>query len=266
MLKKIISMTIIAMVVVIISCQTEDDNLKSRKEIPQDVLVKIKALGFSTLNVQRLDDGYLVEGDIVLLDKDFGRGKNTKVLRIADSEQYHTTNLVSTPRVITVSVASNLGATYVEATDSALARYNAETLDITFQRVSQGADIQIVRANFFEQMQFLASAGFPTAAGEPHDRIKVSNNQLAGQPMHTIVSVLAHEIGHCVGFRHTDFMNRSFSCGGAPVNEGASTVGAIHIPGTPTGPDAGSFMLSCIGSGQNRPFNPNDKIALDYLY
>jgi len=266
MLKKIISVTIIAMVVVIISCQPEDDNLKSKKTIPQDVLVKIKALGFSTLNVQRLDDGYLVEGDIVLLDKDFGRGKNKTVLRIADSEQYHTTNLVSAPRVITVSVASNLGATYVLATDSALARYNAESLNITFQRVSQGADFQIVKANFFEQNQFLASAGFPTDAGEPHDRIKVSNNQLAGQPLHTIVSVLAHEIGHCVGFRHTDFMNRSFSCGGAPVNEGASTVGAIQIPGTPAGPDAGSFMLSCIGSGQNRPFNPNDKIALDYLY
>nr|MCU0383478.1 zinc-dependent metalloprotease [Cyclobacteriaceae bacterium] len=79
-------------------------------------------------------------------------------------------------------------------------------------------------------------------------------------------TILAHEIGHCIGFRHTDYMDRSYSCGGATANEGASTVGAILIPGTPSGPDAGSFMLACIGNGQNRPFNNNDKTALAFLY
>ena len=73
-------------------------------------------------------------------------------------------------------------------------------------------------------------------------------------------------MGHCIGFRHTDYMNRSYSCGCSAVNEGASSVGAILIPGTPSGPDSGSWMLSCIGSGQNRPFNNNDKTALSYLY
>ena len=49
-------------------------------------------------------------------------------------------------------------------------------------------------------------------------------------------------------------------------NEGASTVGAILIPGTPTGPDAASWMLACLSSTTNRPFNNNDKTALSYLY
>jgi hypothetical protein len=62
-------------------------------------------------------------------------------------------------------------------------------------------------------------------------------------------------------------MNRSFSCG-TGGNEGQETtgVGAVHIPGTPTGPDAASWMLACIGNGVNRPFNSNDKTALNYLY
>ena len=84
--------------------------------------------------------------------------------------------------------------------------------------------------------------------------------------MKTLITILSHEMGHCIGFRHTDYMDRSFSCNGAPVNEGAGNIGAIHIPGTPTGPDRRSWMLSCLGKNDNRPFNKNDQIALDYLY
>jgi hypothetical protein len=144
----------------------------------------------------------------------------------------------------------------------ALARYNVENLQVSFQLVSSNANITIVNGNG----QFLASAGFPTSAGDPFNQVTVNTRSLNGQPANTIVSVLAHELGHCIGFRHTDYMDRSYSCGGATSNEGASTVGAILIPGTPSGPDAGSWMLACIGSGQNRPFNANDLTALRYLY
>jgi hypothetical protein len=263
--KRICSLLTAAVLVIVFSCQTEDAGL-APNEVSDDALAQIKALGFSTHHVQRLEDGYLVEGDIVLHDHDFERGSNITTLRIARSEQYRTTNLVSAPRVITISVASTLGAAYVQATDEAMARYNAEGLNITFQRVTSGADIQIVRSNFIEQLLFLASAGFPTADGRPYNRIKVSNNQLNSQPPGTKASVLAHEIGHCIGFRHTDYADRSYSCGGSPSNEGASDVGAIHIDGTPTGPDPNSWMLACIGSGQDRPFNANDRTALDFLY
>jgi hypothetical protein len=265
MTTKIYRIAIILLFVTAFSCQKEEDPF-SPEEVSQTALDEIKALGFSTHNVKRLPDGYLVEGDIVLHDHDFQRGVNKSTLRVAETEQYRTTNLVSAPRVIKISVASTLGSTYVQATDEAIARYNAENLTLTFQRVSSGADIEIVRSNFIEQFLFLASAGFPTADGRPYNRIKVSTNQLNNQPLATITSVLAHEIGHCIGFRHTDYMDRSYSCGGSASNEGASDVGAIHIPGTPTGPDANSWMLACIGSGQNRPFNANDKIALDFLY
>lgn len=265
MSKKLLSFAAMALAGIVLSCQTEE-HVVSKKEVSPEAIAEISKLGFSTHNVQRLDDGYLVEGDIVLHDHDFSRGINKSTLRVAQSEQYRTTNLVGTPRVIKISVASTLGTAYVQATDEAIARYNAENLAVTFQRVSSGADIQIVKSNFFEQFLFLASAGFPTADGKPYNRIKVSTNQLNSQPLGTKASVLAHELGHCIGFRHTDYADRSFSCGGSASNEGASDVGAIHIPGTPAGADPDSWMLACIGAGQNRPFNANDKIALDYLY
>jgi hypothetical protein len=65
--------------------------------------------------------------------------------------------------------------------------------------------------------------------------------------------------------RHTDYYDRSYSCGGSAVNEGASNVGAILIPGTPSTANAGSWMLAC-SNGGNRTFNSNDIVGLNYLY
>jgi len=245
-----------------ISCKK--DSAPASDEIPQDVLSKVYALGFTNKNLVRDEGGWIVEGDIFISDDRLNEAAvDAKFLRIADVEQYRTFNLVTAvPRTITVSISDRLPASYVAALDEALARYNAQSLLLSFQRVSSGADISIVKG----AGNYLASAGFPTSSGNPYGQVKVNSSALSGQPQATVASVLAHEIGHCIGFRHTDYMNRAYSCGGAASNEGSGSIGAVHIPGTPTGPDSGSWMLSCIGSGQNRPFNNNDKVALAYLY
>lgn len=264
-MRKVLQMAVVltACVVVLYSCR-KNANTELAASPSEEALNKIYALGFSNKNVTIDDAGnYVVEGDILLSEADLGAVPDMQFVRVGSEEQYRTYNLVTgLPRVIKVSIASKLPSSYVAALDEALARFNAEGLLITFQRVSSGAHISIVKGNG----NFLASAGFPTSTGNPYSQVKVNSNALSGQPQATIASVLAHELGHCIGFRHTDYMNRSYSCGGQAVNEGASTVGAVFIPGTNAGPDPNSWMLSCIGSGQNRPFNANDKTALGYLY
>ncbi len=251
------------------SCTNDDTTTSLNEEISNDVLQQIKALGFSTDNVIKEDEDYIVEGDIRLHKEDLQRVDLLKnSLRVAEVEQYHTTNLVSAPLTIRVWIDSKFASKYVTALDEALSRYNAENLALTFQRTNSrnSANIKITTASRFAS--YLASAGFPTSNGSPYNSIKVNNTYLDnnGWNNNSIASILAHEIGHCIGFRHTDYMDRSYSCGGSYANEGASSVGAIHIPGTPTGPDNNSWMLACIGKDVNRPFNNNDKTALDYLY
>ncbi|GAB2960996.1 hypothetical protein GCM10027048_31220 [Hymenobacter coalescens] len=246
------------------SCQKQDE-VRAADQPSEEALTQIRQLGFSTHNAQKTSEGYLVEGDILLSEADLKATPDHKVLRVGNVEQYRTNNLVNagTGRVIKISISSRLPTSYVAGLDEAIRRYNAENLLITFQRVSSGADIDLVKGNG----SYLASAGFPTSTGAPYSQVKINSQAIGSNPAtNYLATILAHEIGHCIGFRHTDFMDRSYSCGGATANEGASTVGAIHIPGTPTTAEPNSWMLACIGSGQSRPFDAYDKTALSYLY
>lgn len=235
-----------------------------QEEVSQAIKNKITALGFTSSTAQKIDEGYLVEGDIVLTETDLNNVPENVFLRIADDEQYRTNNLVTgLPRNITIRVSTSLPSSYITATDAAISRYNARGLRITFSRVTSGGNIVISAAP--SGAGYLASAGFPSG-GNPYNSVRVNRSYLDTWNANTVASIIAHEVGHCIGFRHTDYMSRQYSCGGSPVNEGASTVGAVHIPGTPTGPSAGSWMLACIGNGTNRPFTSSDITALNYVY
>jgi hypothetical protein len=247
------------------SCKKEKGN--AQQEISSDAIARISAQGFGTSDVQKIDEGYLVEGDIVLTEDFLNQQPGGNLLRIANNEQYRTTNLVSAPRTITLALDSKLSALagYPQALAVVRDRYNAENLTLKFSIVSSNADITFVSGNG----NFLASAGFPSG-GKPYGTVKVNAKSIGTGTTTTFYNfagtIMAHEAGHCIGFRHTDYMDRSYSCGGSASNEGASTVGAILIPGTPSTPDAGSWMLSCVSRNQSRPFNANDKTALNYLY
>jgi hypothetical protein len=235
--------------------------------LSQDVLDKIEHLGFNSNDAIETEGGYIVEGDIFLTDENLNSHSCDVFnnLIVGNSEQYRTTNLVTgLPRTITVTTSgNNITAALSASINNAIARYNAENLGLTFVRggSSGGGNINIRVVN---TGQYIASAGFPTG-GNPYPEIKYArtyNNYSDG----FMTTVIAHEMGHCIGFRHTDYMDRSYSCGGSTANEGASTVGAVHIPGTPTIADPNSWMLACLGATTNRPFNNNDKTALNYLY
>src|SRR5688572_31855061 len=193
---------IAALALVVTGCKKEAAT-PSQDAITPAVLEKIAALGFSNKDVAVHEDGYLVEGDIIITAGDMDRAAQKQLLRVGSEEQYRTTNLVKAlPRSISVSVSSRLPSSYIEAVDMALARFNAENLLLTFRRVASGADISIVKG----AGNYLASAGFPTSGGAPYSQVKINSNALSGQPQATVVSVIAHELGHCIGFRHTDYM------------------------------------------------------------
>ena len=268
MLKRFSSIAAMALVIAALnSCSNEQEQPNLTDNLSDEVQQQITTLGFSPDGAFAHEDGVIVEGDIFLSKQDL-ENKTSDVLNkllVGDEEQYRTTNLVTgTPRTITVTTSgSNITAGLSTAINDAIARYNAENLSLTFVRGGSSGggniNIRVVSTN-----QYIASAGFPSG-GNPYNTIKYAktyNNYSNG----FMTTVIAHEMGHCIGFRHTDYMSRQYSCGGSAYNEGSAGVGAILIPGTPSGPDPNSWMLACLSATTNRPFNANDKVALNYLY
>ena len=247
-------------------CQ-KAQNVAQPAAITPDVAAQVKALGFGTSDLKAVDGGYVVEGDIFLTPDLLASATDYKMLRVGTDEQYRTTNLVTgLPRTLTVSLSSQFPSAYVSAIDEAIRRYNAANLQLHFTRITSGtADLPVKYSSNLGSGVLGQSGGFPSG-GNPAPGFTLVPKVINSTNVNYIATIMAHEMGHCIGFRHTDYMNRAYSCGGSASNEGASNVGAILIPGTPSAPDPNSWMLACVGNGVNRPFNTNDVTALNYLY
>ncbi len=267
------SLSAIMLGAIAISCESE--STEETDLIDTQVIAKLEALGFNTDNL--IEDslngvsGFTVEGDIFLTLEQINEMAPASGV---GTEHYRTNNIVGPDgRVVNVYMDAAFNSTMQAAFDDALNRYNSLGLDITFQRAnSSGADIDILSQKLKRVrgggIILGRSAGFPDANGDPASPIVLNsdiyNPRRGGIPADA-ATVIAHEIGHAIGFRHTDFDQRQFSCGGSAADEGQAGVGAIYIPGTPTGPENGSWMLAC-SNGTDRPFTSGDQTALTTVY
>lgn len=273
---KFIAMLFIA-TLVFVSCQNEDalETEEISAEKYPEIASKLRKMYFNTDDLVSFDfelpDGtkqemFRVEGDIVLSRKQI---MEMEMGGDITAKQYRTNNLVSTSggtRTITIiGYTGNVyGLSNKEQTGLrwAVNNYNNLNLKIKFQLnfgTNFGSKDMVVYHNPYKSGNG-GEAGFPSG-GNPFKWVQIYG--LSGYSTNVNEHVITHEIGHAVGFRHTDW-NTRVSCGQS--GEAAGSDGAVHIPGTPGGSDWNSIMMACFSSSEDGEFGYYDRVALNYLY
>ncbi|WP_055446686.1 M57 family metalloprotease [Lacinutrix mariniflava] len=242
----------------------EDDSIEESSQIShQDsyIIEKLIEMGYKRESIIETTDFYLVQGDLMFSKNIDDYYKNNDV----HARHASTNNLVSQENVTSMSifVSPSIQSSGIDDWTDAVNFAINDLNDVTGSKInfvlsnSDNADIIIRSDNGVLPNNTIASAGFPVN-NQPHNSILVNldffNNLNISEERKRYNMV--HELGHCIGLRHTNWDIRG---------EGITGVGANLIPGTPD-QDPNSVMNGGTALSSWNGFSAFDIIALRFLY
>ncbi|ARV09091.1 peptidase M10 [Winogradskyella sp. PC-19] len=254
-------------------------NLENRTVITDTALLNsIKSLDIDVGTVSvgnfHLPDGTVEERIYIGNDITFTRDELELLINPeSNGRQYRTFNLVEGANR-TIDILGYTGGSQALSSKAQTAlqwsvnNYNnlntTLQFNLTFGTNFQAADMVVYDNTVNTPNSQGGVAGFPNSSGEPNKFVQIYNIEQFSTNVNE--HVITHEIGHSVGFRHSDWFDRLSCPASSQGNEGTGSDGAVHIPGTPTGRDLTSVMQACFSTSEDGEFNGNDIIALEFMY
>lgn len=217
------------------SCSEETNQIQKLTgyEPVDSQIPMLVAMGFREDMIEDKGEHYLIEGDILFSKKGLPRN-------LYKEQQWATDYLVSKSQAqdIVVKIDASIPTSGVDSwrpeIADALAEWNNLVgclVNFRIDNSSNSPDITVygVDHNYFGSYSIQAEAEFPTSDGRPGYRVLISLdfNDNESVPSGRKKYNFAHEIGHCIGFRHTNWSLR-----------GESSSGANLIPATPNTDDS----------------------------
>ncbi|HEX6746418.1 MAG TPA: M57 family metalloprotease [Longimicrobium sp.] len=274
------------------ACGDQRSPVAPADEVPAADLAALRTLGFSDAGVVDHGDYYVVEGDVevskstlratpsmqparrIVLRGDVAAMINPPVTGATRGWSWHAPRLSAAPgdprmqwqtwaivsasraRTIHVDLSAIASSTdWQDAARSALQNWTNILGSAVTMVEGGGADITIRFENLNDTTE-IARASWPRDAtgGGPGPLIRINTYFLNGLSVSQMERAITHELGHTIGFRHSNWQARG-ETNGDP--------GAVRIGDTPA-TDAASVM-NAVNTFWNG-FSPNDERAAIILY
>jgi hypothetical protein len=224
-MKKLFSLVILSLFALVFSCESPETAPSSPATNADDVFSYIKSLGFSDDQIRDNGDRYIVDGDIVF----------AKNMKIPDHDRDHTGGRTQQyfAQAVNINRQSNIRVfvdpsmtNWMAEVNGAIAHWN-EVLNINIRFVVvAGAPYDIIIRNVSIGDNICGQAPTPSAGGIPGSYVEIDQafmTSLPGNSFEQRRRTIIHELGHTIGFLHTN-----------------ETQGD-HVPGTPA-TDPSSLM------------------------
>ena len=227
------------------------------RPVADPLLEKLAAAGFDITGARDLGDRFRVEGDIEIAKSTIASWRGAQ--RPGDPRfQWSTTSLVGQNKIygIKVDVSGLASVTdWQTAARSALTQWNGMGGSAVYLVEGSPAAITVT-TGYDADCGVAAWASWPDGVN-PGTTIHVNTNY-CGSPNNSSTKLrnIVHELGHTIGFRHTNWQARG---------EGTAGIGAVQVPGTPA-TDGSSVMNGGTATTSWAGFSTNDITATRTLY
>jgi hypothetical protein len=205
-----------------------DDIATLRAFLSENTGTKIDKITFNDTKQE-----FTIDGDVIMSLKDASAHYAKAVAseaggRITQRRYDFIMNTTAARSVTIFADASVIPAAWETAIDQAINNWNSTDCLVKLSRAGSAAGASIVFSSYYDSnTSTIAFASFPDASGNPGPTVSINqyyNTLTASQKQFTIT----HELGHCLGFMHTNQFN------------------GVLIPETPDAQDPNSVMNAVV--------------------
>ena len=211
----------------------------------------LESMGYSRDKIEVNGTSFVVEGDMVFTRESLSLLQGAPLAKTAQ----RASTAVKTPKPNLLKVAMHSSMTdWAKYVHQAVNSWNAPNTRLHLELVTSGADITIYSdasaacpADLRNLPSTVDARAYMAANGLPGSSICVNKDQEIYGNLLRRVGAITHELGHTIGFFHTDLQEGSL------------------VPGTPA-TDEASVMQSSVGPFWTNMPDRNDVKALEALY
>lgn len=193
-------------VIILIGCSEDNMNEPKLDSSLSEVSSTLAKMGFDYTEVKEFEEFLIIEGDIVLFKEELEKNNSLKkTTQYAGDETVVSYSKVSDIKIKVNSAFSS--STWSSVINEAINKWNSiSNSKVNLSLVTSGEDILIRPKSEFPVSFPSGYFGFGTwpTEGNPGKYIWIDEDTQTSLVFDNLVTGVIHEIGHCLGFHHTN--------------------------------------------------------------